>query len=95
VPRIFTPSGNTTSIDVAITPQNLVLQIIPGDECIRVVNIGNQIVFFSLINTASLLNSIPILPGTVELFGLQGSIQFSVIAPATGSKVYVTSGGGM
>ena len=92
--NVFTPSGNTVSLDITTTPQNISLNVNTGDNSCRIVNIGTQTVFINFLGTALTSTSVPILPGTAETFGLQGSATLSAVAPAAGSKLYVTSGSG-
>jgi hypothetical protein len=95
VQRIFTPSGNTVNADVTATPQNITVSISTGDESCRIVNIGSQVVFINWLGAALVSTSLPILPGTAEVIGLQGASVLSVVAAAVGSKVYVTPGSGL
>ncbi|MGY6240550.1 hypothetical protein [Burkholderia ambifaria] len=96
----FQPRGGATgSVSLAVTAsaQNMGLPVdaVEGGS-IRMVNIGTQAVYFSFGGTATVANSMPILPNTEKTFSIPpGTTAISAIAGATGSTLYATLGDGI
>lgn len=92
------PSTAVTTTSVAVTAVNNSFTLTPsvGSDggSMRVVNIGTQTIYLAYGSvTASVATSMPILANTVETFSLPGAVNtLSVIAAATGSTIYVTTG---
>lgn len=99
--RAFRPLANTQNLVVTGSAQTLPLNYQLGTTSIRVWNNGSQPIFFVVNdatsnNTASLTTSMPVAAGNTEVFTIgNGSINLSIIAPTTGSTVYVTQGEGL
>ena len=93
----FSPIGDTVNVAVTATAQTLTLTSPgagTGNATLRLANKGSETVFFHFLATATLSNGVPILPNTVEVFDLGGLTSLSVIAAATGSTLYATTGVG-
>lgn len=93
--------GDTVSIAVTATSQFLAVPKTPmGVRALRLVNIGTNVIFFELVESAATAataaNSIPMLPNTAEVFTfVNDEVGLAVIAAATGNTLYVTAGEGL
>lgn len=93
--------NDTVSVDVTTTPGYIAFPKTPmGVRCVRLVNVGTSIIFFELTETptatATVSNSIPLLPGTVEAFTTANDeIGIAYVGEATGSRIYITCGEGL
>lgn len=93
--RPFSAIGPTVNVAVTASAQTLTFSTSQSPPTtLRLCNIGTQTVFVNAQATATTSNGIPILAGTVELFDWPSSGSISVIAAATGSTLYATSGVG-
>lgn len=99
--RAFRPLALTQNIAVTASAQSQTLNYSLGTFAVRLCNVGTQTVFVLQRETgnstaATVTNAIPIPAGQTEIFTFsQGTIDFSVIAPATGSTLYSTVGEGV
>ena len=102
--RAFRPLSNNKTVSIAVTTANqtLVIPDVPfGTRALRMVNTGSQIVFIDFVKSgltgvATVTTSIPVLPNTVEVFTFGNNIgSMVVVAPATGSTLYITYGEGL
>lgn len=98
--RAFRPLAATQNIAVTASAQTVTLNFSLGTFAIRFCNVGTQTVFVlpgeSTQTAATVTNAIPIPSGQTEIFTVsQGTLSFSVIAPATGSTLYTTCGEGI
>jgi hypothetical protein len=98
----FTPNagGDSTvtiaAISASATSGTLVGQSNSGQESIRVYNSGLVPVFINIGGTATAAASMPIAPGSVELFGLgSGQTTVSAITASGSATLYVTTGRGV
>lgn len=93
---MFSPIGDTVNVAVTASAQTLTFTAPPSGQItgnVRLVNDGAVTVFVRFDGvTATVANGLPLLPGTVEMFG--GAAAVSVIAAATGSTLYATCGQG-
>lgn len=90
----FSATLNTAVTNVAASI-TLVLGL--GGKSVRILNSGTQTIFIRLVTAAggaaTVANSMPMLPNTVETFFAQNDcLTISVIAAAAGSTMYVTVG---
>lgn len=99
--RAFQPLGVTQNIAVTAAAQTQTLNSPIGTFAIRFCNIGTQTVFVLLreagnVTDATATNAVPIPAGQTEIFtAVVGTVNFSVIAAATGSTLYTTIGEGL
>lgn len=99
--RAFRPLALTQNIAVTAAAQSQTFNYSLGTFAVRFCNVGTQTVFILPRETgnttdATVTNAIPIPAGQTEIFTMsQGTINFSVIAAATGSTLYTTVGEGL
>lgn len=98
--RAFRPLAATQNLAVTASAQTVTLNYPMGTTALRLCNIGTQTIFilFGEVSqtAATVTNAIPIPAGQTEIFTVsQGTITYSVIAPATGSTLYSTVGEGI
>lgn len=101
--RAYRPLGNNKTVNLVVGTASTSLAVpdVPfGTRALRIANIGTQVVFIELTTgtaiAASLTTSVPLLPGSVEVFTLANDItHVATIAAATGSTLYITYGEGM
>lgn len=102
--RAFRPLGVNRTVNIAVTTASQTLPIPDtpfGTRSVRMVNFGSQVIFIDFLNSgtvgnASVTNSIPLLPNTVEVFTIGNDLgSIITIAAATGSTLYVTYGEGL
>ena len=96
----FIPSGLTQSNVVTTIVSSLTITSLGVSQVIRLLNSGTETVFvlFNDATEATLLNAMPILPGSVEVFFVQSdatdAVVIQTIAANTGSTLYATLGRG-
>lgn len=98
----FQPAATAaTTSNIAVTTASQTFTLAPSvgadGGSMRVTNSGTQNIFWALGSvTASMTTSMVMQPNTTETFSLPGGVNtISVIAPATGSTMYVTVGIGL
>lgn len=95
----FTPIGSTSNIAVTATSQVLLVPSIGNTSgTLRIINSGSQTIFLNFGSSAAVATvaaGMPMLPNTVETFASGQFTHIAVIAPATGSTLYITSGAGV
>lgn len=91
----FAPQGLTVNAAVTGTVATLTLTPlgIAGGN-VRLTNIGSQTVFILIDNAtvATVVNAMPLLPNTTEVFAVGTNSAVQHIAAAVGSTLYATSG---
>ena len=92
----FQPAGSTVNVAVTATAQNITPSGCEGPNAgVILTNIGSQTVFIHLTATATVSNGMPLLANTaMGPFQIPAGAAISVIAAATGSTLYATSGYG-
>lgn len=98
--RPFRPAGEGFSgtLNTAVTGVSATISLPAiGGKSLRIANIGTQVVFVRMADVsggaATVTNSFPMLPNTVETFWASVDVtQVTVIAAAAGSTLYVTIG---
>lgn len=97
--RAFKPVGATQNIAVTASAQALTLNNLIGTRTIRLFNSGTLNVFVDFTtgaNSATTTTSIPIAPGSVELFTIASDVStVSVLSSGTGNTLYTTIGEGL
>lgn len=99
--RAFRPLAATQNIAVTASSQTQTFNYSLGTFAVRYCNVGTQTVFVlpsesSIPTAATVTNAIPIPSGQTEIFtSATGTINFTVIAAATGSTLYTTVGEGL
>lgn len=92
----FSPIGATVNIAVTGSAQTLTFtQEVSGATNLRLANVGTQTVFVRTDGvTATAAAGMPILANSVEVIDKGSRATLSVIAGATGSTLYATTGFG-
>jgi len=97
--RTFRALANTQNTAVTTSSQAVEIAYSLGTRSVRFSNIGTQTVFIAFGDstvTASTATSMPLQAGNTEVFTIGKDItHYAVIAPATGSTIYVTIGEGL
>jgi hypothetical protein len=95
-PFSFTEGGDTSSLAVTGTAQNLTLPTMMQGGAVRLLNVGTQVVFvrFDAV-TVTVANGMPLMPGMPEAFGIGADDAIQAIAAGAGSTLYATMGDGL
>jgi len=97
--RAFTPVGDTVNVAVGVATASVaVTRPSIGTQAVRLFNSGTNVIYVSFGTSgvaATVAISIPMLPNSIEIFGLpNGVTHVAAISGIAGNTLYITTGEG-